>query len=168
MLAKRLREMERSGLVERIRSGAARAAHSYRLTERGAALEPAIHALGHWGWELMQSPAAGDRRDLEWLLVATRRRYLGGADLAAELLVAGTPYHFILAGDRATIGRGPLAQADARIRLPVQSLVQLLLMGWPEEAALEGMGIEGDLNSLRLLVNAFSHPVRDQRLRDAV
>src|SRR6478672_10521668 len=49
LLAKRLREMEALGLVERIRS--AGGSEASRLTESGATLEPAVHALGRWGWQ---------------------------------------------------------------------------------------------------------------------
>src|SRR3954471_12257937 len=54
LLAKRLREMEDLGLIERVPD-----AEAYRLTPRGAALEPAVHALGRWGWGGMQAPARG-------------------------------------------------------------------------------------------------------------
>src|SRR5689334_519503 len=54
LLAKRLREMESHGLIERARSSATDSASAYRLTELGAALEPALHALGSWGWNWMK------------------------------------------------------------------------------------------------------------------
>src|SRR3954471_8710631 len=59
LLAKRLREMEALGLVERIR---VIGADAYRLTDLGADLEPAIHALGRWGWRAMKEPKKGERR----------------------------------------------------------------------------------------------------------
>ena len=75
LLAKRLQEMEAMGLIERV-TGAGEAA-AYRLTDEGRALEPAIHALGRWGWQRIGTPSARDRRSVEWLLVALRRRYRG-------------------------------------------------------------------------------------------
>ena len=75
LLAKRLREMEEQGLIER------GADDGYRLTPLGEALEPAIHALGRWGWQRMGKPTRRDRRNLDWLMVALRRRYLGGVTL---------------------------------------------------------------------------------------
>src|SRR3954463_10844141 len=44
LLAKRLREMEREGLLERVRASGA-GGQLYRLSAIGAALEPAVHAL---------------------------------------------------------------------------------------------------------------------------
>src|SRR5215211_7019577 len=89
LLAKRLREMEAAGLLERVRTASAGDAsgQAYRLTPLGLALEPAIHALGRWGWGRMQGgPAARDRGDVEWLFVALRRRYKGGDALTGGAL----------------------------------------------------------------------------------
>src|SRR5438309_8057856 len=46
LLAKRLKEMEQSRLIERISGPGSDAGHAYRLTALGAELEPAVHALG--------------------------------------------------------------------------------------------------------------------------
>src|SRR3954467_4433726 len=48
LLAKRLREMEELDLIERVSGPVPDAGHAYRLTALGAALEPAVHALGSW------------------------------------------------------------------------------------------------------------------------
>lgn len=47
LLSRRLRELERAGIVERTPRPAGRG-HDYRLTEAGAALEPIVMALGAW------------------------------------------------------------------------------------------------------------------------
>src|SRR5690349_3482885 len=67
LLAKRLQEMEKAGLIE---STSGDTTSAYRLTPEGQALEPAIHALGRWGWSRMSTPRSRDRRSIEWLLVA--------------------------------------------------------------------------------------------------
>src|SRR5262245_33708055 len=77
LLAKRLREMEEFGLIERVRGSSADAAQSYRLTALGAGLEPVLHAFGRWAWQWMEGPAKGEMRSIEWLLVVLRRRYRG-------------------------------------------------------------------------------------------
>src|SRR5881392_648998 len=69
LLAKRLREMEELGLVERVRE-ASEAGHTYRLTAMGAGLEPAVHALGRWGWNASRAtPPRGKHRSFDWLMV---------------------------------------------------------------------------------------------------
>src|SRR5687767_11072460 len=124
LLAKRLREMEEHGLVERVRPSASDAGNSYRLTPLGAALEPAVHALGRWGWHRMAHARRGDHRSLEWLLVALRRRYRGdrggpGAGaLSAELVADGVPYRVVLSGAGAEIARGAPAAPALRVRGP--------------------------------------------------
>jgi hypothetical protein len=53
---------------------------SYRLTERGRALEPAIMELGRWGAQLLASvPDPRDRFDLGWALISSKRRYTRAA-----------------------------------------------------------------------------------------
>ena len=69
LLAKRLKEMEEAGLIDRGAGG-----HAYSLTGYGAGLEPALHALGRWGWQRMKTPARGDFRSFDFLAVALRRR----------------------------------------------------------------------------------------------
>lgn len=62
LLAKRLRELERGGLVER-RRALARSGHEYHLTPAGEELRPVIEALGHWAQRWMQSEIS--ERDLD-------------------------------------------------------------------------------------------------------
>src|SRR6266852_6069713 len=53
LLADRLRELERAGIVEREAAPAPVASTLYRLTERGRELRPAVHALGRWSAPMM-------------------------------------------------------------------------------------------------------------------
>jgi DNA-binding HxlR family transcriptional regulator len=154
LLAKRLQEMETEGLIERGGEGSEAAA--YRLTPLGQALEPAIHALGRWGWQRMGKPTAKDRRSIEWLLVALRRRYRGGAMLSAELEADGEPYHIVLRGDRAEIGRGRAPVADIRVRGKAVDIARLFLEGLPKDAATPGVDVDGSAKQLRALVGAFT------------
>lgn len=48
LLSRRLRELERAGLVERSVHPGSPARVSYALTEKGAALEPALRELRSW------------------------------------------------------------------------------------------------------------------------
>jgi DNA-binding HxlR family transcriptional regulator len=151
LLAKRLQEMAAEGLIER-GSGASESA-VYQLTETGRALEPAIHALGRWGWQRMGKPTSRDRRSIEWLLVALRRRYLGGVSLSAELIADGEPYHIVLRDDRAEIGRGRVPVADVRVIGKGADIARLFLDGLPQAAELE---VEGGKRQLQALVGAFT------------
>jgi DNA-binding HxlR family transcriptional regulator len=89
LLAKRLKQLEAEGLVERTRLPApATSSVVYRLTPSGRELEPALHALGAWGWRYMQKPKKGDRLDVGWLLFSLKRRFRGATRTSAVFLRA--------------------------------------------------------------------------------
>lgn len=155
LLAKRLREMEAHGLVEKVRAASGDAGAAYRLTDVGQGLEPAIHALGRWGFQRMGAPAADDRRDLEWLLVALRRRYRGGRTMTAELLAGGVPYRLALTPERAETARGPAPSPDLRVRGTPDAIAMLFLAGPPPSGLPAGVEVEGGEERLRALLDAF-------------
>jgi len=155
LLAKRLKEMEEHGLVERVRTSG-EGGHAYRLSEIGRALEPAVHALGSWGWQWMARPGPGEHRSLEWLLVALRRRYRGGVAMTAEIVADDVPYTFRLGHASADISRGSAAKAEVRAAGPAMAFAQLFLGGWPEEGVPGGVRITaGGIGGLHALVEAF-------------
>jgi DNA-binding HxlR family transcriptional regulator len=155
LLAKRLKEMEEYGLVERVRTSG-EGGHAYRLTEIGRALEPAVHALGRWGWQWMAQPRAGEHRSLEWLLVALRRRYRGGVTMTAEIVADQVPYTFRLTPAAADISRGTATAADVRAAGPGMAFAQLFLGGWPESGLPDGIHVTaGGIGGLHALVEAF-------------
>jgi len=161
LLAKRLREMEAGGLVERIGGAAADGARAYRLTPLGAGLEPAIHALGAWAAHRMATPEPDDHRSVEWLLVALRRRYRGGVRLRAELVADGVPYRLLLADAAAEIARGETVRPELRLRGEGAAIGALFLGGWDAAALPPDVQVDGTLYALRLLVDAFEPAVRE-------
>jgi DNA-binding HxlR family transcriptional regulator len=155
LLAKRLREMEEHGLLERVRTSG-EGGQAYRLTEIGRTLEPAVHALGSWGWQWMGRPGQDEHRSLEWLLVALRRRYRGGVAMTAEIVANDVPYTFRLTEASAEISRGTATSADVRVAGPAMAFAQLFLGGWPEEGVPDGIRITaGGIGGLHALVEAF-------------
>jgi len=154
LLAKRLQEMEAEGLIER-GDGVSDVA-AYRLTASGRDLEAAIHALGRWGWRRMGKPTGRDRRSIEWLLVALRRRYRGDVSLSAELEADGTAYHIVLRGERAEIGRGRVPAADLRIRGKGTEIARLFLDALPNDPNASSLEIDGNARQLRTLIGAFA------------
>ena len=68
LLAARLRELEDAGIVRSEAAPAPVATTLYALTERGAALEPALRELGRWGVPMMAAgPAEDDEFRSQWL-----------------------------------------------------------------------------------------------------
>ena len=152
LLAKRLQEMEAEGIIDRSGAGT----DAYRLTEVGRSLEPAIHALGRWGWRRMGKPRARDRRSIEWLLVALRRRYRGNANLSVEIEADGETYHVVLRGDRAEIGRGRVPAADLRLRGAGADVAKLFLEGLPRGESPQRVEVDGSPRDVRVLFAAFA------------
>jgi DNA-binding HxlR family transcriptional regulator len=153
LLAKRLQEMEAEGLIER-GDGVSDAA-AYCLTGIGRELEPAVHALGRWGWRRMGKPTVRDRRSIEWLLVALRRRYRGDVTLSAELEADGSFYHMVLRRDRAEIGRGRVPAPDLRVRGKGTDIARLFLDGLPKDPDASSLEVNGNARQLRTLIRAF-------------
>lgn len=151
--------MERHGLVERVGGAAADAARAYRLTPLGAALEPAIHDLGVWGWHRMDAPR-GDHRSIEWLFVALRGRYRGGVRLRAELVADGVPYRIVLGDATADVARGEVARPEIRVRGTGLAIAPLFLGQWDHDAIPADLHVDGTLYGLRLLVDAFEPAIR--------
>lgn len=165
LLAKRLREMEEAGLIERARSSSTGDASTYRLTPTGTGLEPAVHALGSWGWQWMGTPGRGEFRSFDFLLVALRRRYLGGAGLRAELVADDVPYRITLSPGKAEISRGEASDPEVRIRGPGPRIARLFLEPTPRRRTVpDGLAIEGSLDALWVLLDAFA---KDERPREA-
>ena len=72
LLADRLRELERGGIVLREVASAPIATPLFRLTDRGRALERAILELGRWGAPLLSSRSKGEQLQPHWLVLPLR------------------------------------------------------------------------------------------------
>ena len=153
LLADRLRELERAGVLEREAAPPPTAATLFRLTERGKQLRAAVHALGRWGAPLMAAPREGDAFRSHWL------------SLPVEILLEGRA----APGPPATIelraGEQPVAvevdEGTIRTRLGSADRPDLVLAGDPQlifgvlsgmlelrEALERGLECEGDVEVL--------------------
>ncbi len=115
-----------------------------------------MHALGSWGRAHLGEPTRREHRSFDYLMVALRRRYLGGAKLRAELVVDDAPYRIILDGDRADIARGDVPAADVRLRGAGRSLVQVFLDAKARKRLPADIVVEGSRTVLKSLLNAFA------------
>lgn len=77
LLAKRLRELEEHGIIEKHSNG-------YVLTAHGQALEPVVLALGKWGWRTMGVPKRGETLNVGWAMLSLKNRYKPGVPLSSE------------------------------------------------------------------------------------
>jgi DNA-binding HxlR family transcriptional regulator len=116
LLAKRLREMLRSGVVEKRRAPPPAAGELYALTEEGRALEPVVMELGRWGGKLLQHPRRGDQRDIGWALLSMKRRYAGGLEAIVEIGAGDRRFELTFTMGRLRVEEKPSERATARVR----------------------------------------------------
>jgi len=166
LLAKRLKEMEAHGLIERVRRTPTARSFAYRLSERGAALEPAIHALGRWGMTEMHTIHAEDKRRFEWLLVGLKRRYLGGVTLTAELVADAVPYTFQLTPQAITIQRGAAPSPSLRLAGRAPFLGLMLLGAYTPTTLPTSLTVDDPDDQLEAFLGAFRYPERLPVLAD--
>ena len=117
------------GVVRRVRS---HNAVLYALTERGAAVRPAVEALGFWGATLEPVVPPQHPRSIRAIAMAlqavlARAGYaLPDARHVIELEIDGEHIQILL-GASPTATAGPCTDADARIRVPRATMSDFLL-----------------------------------------
>ncbi|MGW1376484.1 winged helix-turn-helix transcriptional regulator [Streptomyces sp. NPDC002446] len=121
MLASRLKDMERDGLVTRRRLAPPGAAYVYELTDRGRALLPALTALADWGAPALDEKRPTDAVRAHWFAVPLIARLAGhfadGARVIDIALDEGE-FHVLLPADgRPGYAEGPAARPDVRLRM---------------------------------------------------
>ncbi len=160
LLAERLRELERLGVIAREEAPPPIATTLFSLTERGAELAPILQALGRWGAPLMVEPdAAGEFRS-HWLAFPVELFLAAPADgsaVAIEVRTGERPIAIEAAdgelGIRPLSGGedGPEA-AELLIEGPPQLVIGLLSGALsPAAATARGLRCEGDLQALERL-----------------
>lgn len=113
LLAQRLKDLAAAGLLERSRQPPPLRTAAYMLTPAGRELEPALLALGRWGWRYMERPRKGDRTYLGWALIALKRRYRKVArPLTVELAAGELRFQYRLTPDYADAREGAPWIAD--------------------------------------------------------
>ena len=95
LLAKRLKEMEGMGVLERTTLASPAQSEAYALSPLGEALEPAVMELARWGGAFMDGPEPEDRFDIGWGLLSLKRRYRGGLSLVLGLRVEQRAFEIV-------------------------------------------------------------------------
>jgi DNA-binding HxlR family transcriptional regulator len=129
LLAARLKEMEALGLAEKSASPDARG-EAYALTQAGRELEPALHALGQWGFRYLAKPDPSDRKELAWALFALKRRYRGiGKPMLAEIRCEGRVFQYRLKAERADLREGSQGLPDLLLQAEGEAFRVLFFRG---------------------------------------
>ncbi|MFG2492036.1 winged helix-turn-helix transcriptional regulator [Streptomyces caniferus] len=137
MLASRLKDMERDGLVTRRRLAPPTAAFVYELTPRGRALLPALTALADWGAPALDEKRPTDAVRAHWfavpLLARLARHFPEGVDVVGIALDEGE-FHVVLGGDGKGVdgadggpryADGPAEHPDVRLRMDTATCAEI-------------------------------------------
>ncbi len=163
VLAQRLRELERAGVVRRRKLPPPAGSRVYELTEWGKDLEPVVTALGRWG---ARSPAlpreAGMSVDSHVLAMRTLfdSGAAAGLDVALELRLGDQRFRARVSNGELELDRGFAERADAVIETDPETLAELLWQGRELCEALRSgqVRIEGDMQVLERYLDLFPLP----------
>jgi DNA-binding HxlR family transcriptional regulator len=75
ILAARLKDLERHGIVQRRKLPPPAASTVYELTPYGEELKPVLHVLAHWGARSLEAPSGDEELDAGWLAGALRMAF---------------------------------------------------------------------------------------------
>lgn len=151
LLAARLKQLEAADIITRV--AVKRGGHTYALTERGLALEPAVLALVRWGLIYGPEDHDGFHHQSEWDLVALKALFqpMRAVDLALTMQFKTADFAGWVAirDNTATIGHGDLESAD----VVVAATIKRLFMG---SESPESLLVSGSADNLRRFMSAFA------------
>jgi DNA-binding HxlR family transcriptional regulator len=149
LLAERLRELERAGVIAREDAPPPIATTLFRLTPRGEELERVLDELFRWGLPLMSEQKPDDAVRSHWLAGALEAMLTDRQPDASPVTVAlqtGDQPIVLETRDGAIHSRtGPVENADATLAGPPKPILGLLL-GRRElaDAKADGVSYQGD------------------------
>ncbi len=168
LLAKRLKEMEELGLIERVaRDGSSREA--YALSELGAALEPAVMELARWGGRFLTTPTAEDHMDIGWAMISLKRRYRGGLSLVSEFAIDERRFELTFTSNYLAVRERAATLPDVKLSGSLTAFRALLFTGAPASRAIERgeLSVQGEEQTLRALLAAFDGVVLEATVAGA-
>ena len=130
LLARRLRDLEEVGLVERQVLPRPAGSTVYVLTRRGEALEPAIVALGRFGGRLLPERPDAEEFRPRWAVIGLKHTFRperapDGAR-TYQLELDGEPFHVRVEDGRLTTRQGPAHDPDLTVRTSARALLEVL------------------------------------------
>jgi DNA-binding HxlR family transcriptional regulator len=156
VLAARLQELERNGVVQRRMLPPPAASTVYELTDYGRSLEGPLLALGRWGALSMGTRQPGQALRSEWLGVALKAFFRPeAADLRADVELRFEDGTFLVRLDHGSLVVEPGSRngADLVLETEVETLIAFLAGADVPAAAL---GAEGDEALLERLPRVFA------------
>ena len=163
VLAQRLRELERAGVLRRRKLPPPAASKVYELTEWGMELEPVIVRLGRWGARSPSKPRDA-ALGVDSLVLSFRTMFAPhaaeGLRASYELRLGEDVFVAVVDDGRFEIARGSAEKPDATIETDAATLAALVYEGRDLAEALRAgeVKIEGDEAAVKRFVRLFPLP----------
>jgi DNA-binding HxlR family transcriptional regulator len=126
MLASRLKEMERDGLVVRRRVAPPFASWVYELTPRGKALLPALTALADWGAEDLDGHRPTDARRAHWFALPLMRELSATASTGVvDVRLDDGIFHIVLGDTGPAYGHGAAEAPDSSLSMDASACLEV-------------------------------------------
>ncbi|HEX5376402.1 MAG TPA: helix-turn-helix domain-containing protein [Solirubrobacterales bacterium] len=167
VLTKRLRDLEREGIVARRELDPPASAVAYELTELGRGLERPILELARWGLNFFQIDDV-DELEASWLPNSLRvvLQPPPDAEMTVQLRSRGNSFRLQVADGWIAAERGEAADADLTLAGEPRAIISALVLG-DEDG--DDVTVEGDLAALAALRAMVVLPERlqDEALDEA-
>jgi DNA-binding HxlR family transcriptional regulator len=163
VLAQRLRELERAGVVRRRKLPPPAASRVYELTDWGMELEPVITQLGRWGARSPSRPRDAEL-GVDSLILALRTMFdphaADGLRASYELRLGEDRFRVEVADGRFEVVRGSSDRPDATIETGPGTLAALVFNGRQLAEALRSgdLKLEGDKSAVARFLSLFPLP----------
>lgn len=160
VLGQRLRELEKSGIIQRRKLAPPAAAQVYELSAWGKELEPAVLALGRWASHSASFPL-GAPMGADSLVLALKTTFdpakAGGLEATYELRLGDMPFRVAVKGGELQASRGEVERPDATIRSDTGTIAGVVFGGRPLGKAVEAgeVAIDGSSKAATGLFRAF-------------
>jgi len=163
VLAQRLRELERAGVVRRRKLPPPAASRVYELTDWGMELGPVIIGLGRWGAHSPSRPRDAEI-GVDSLILSFRTMFdpqaAEGLNASYELWLGEDHFRAVVAEGRFEVARGSVARPDATIETDPGTLAALVYEGRALDEALRSgsLEIEGEESAVERFLTLFPLP----------
>jgi DNA-binding HxlR family transcriptional regulator len=161
LLSQRLRELQEADVIEQRTLPPPAGSTVYELTERGRMLGGVAFALAWWGYELLGEPTKKDEFRAHWFMVVGQAAFnpnaAGDLCLVCEMRTSDTDVsHFRVENQQFKIFQGPASDPDITLTGAPHDFIKLFTgRVTPEDAIANGMGLEGDVETLDRVVEMF-------------
>jgi len=129
LLARRLRDLDHAGIVQRRKLPRPAGSTVYELTHLGRELEPIVIALGRWGRKFLAHEQGKEIFQARYLLFALRANFVAkqarGITETYELRTGDEVVHARVQSGRLEVGEGPALEPDLVIEAPLEVLLAI-------------------------------------------